>query len=161
MDILARLVGAVPSGERGGIRLAEAQPRSVSPVKDVERFLRALPLLGTIDAIVYFEGTGESHVARYLDGIAVDPPTQVAVGTIWPKPDRYHVPLTKEVLSALVSFLEGKPAGYFCTHCHVYCGEAVLLEWHDAFGTDPMYVSRTIENEALKRFAEALGARVD
>jgi len=157
MNIFTRLLGGVPKDDRGGIRLAEPQPWEVSPTKDVERFLRALPLLAPVGTNVYFEGTGEAHVAKYLEGVAIEPPVQVAVGIIWPKPDCYHVPLTQATMGDLVSFLGRRPAGYFCTHCHVYRDRSMLLEWHDAFGTDPMYVSRTIEDSDLERFVAAIG----
>jgi len=50
-----RWVFRVPKEDRGGIRLAEPQPWEVSPTKDVERFLRALPLLAPVGTNVYFE----------------------------------------------------------------------------------------------------------
>jgi hypothetical protein len=55
MNIFTRLLGGVPKEDRGGIRLAEPQPWEVSPTKDVERFLRALPLLAPVGTNVYFE----------------------------------------------------------------------------------------------------------
>lgn len=158
MGFLARFFGAVPKEERGGIRLEEAGPWRVSPTKDVERFIRALPLLVPEGSIAYFEGTGESHVAEYLRRVSIPAQVQVAVGTIWPRPDCYHVPLTVTTMEALADFLKQRPAGYFCSHCHVYRDSFVLLEWHDAFTDDPIYISRTIAAEAVGLFAQALGS---
>jgi hypothetical protein len=158
MGFLARLFGAVPKGEQGGIRLADSNPWRVDPTKDVERFIRALPALVPDGAIAYFEGTGESHVEEYLLRVSVPARAKVAVGTIWPRPDCYHVPLTAETMEALARFLEQNPTGYFCTHCHVYLDGQVLLEWHDAFFDDPLYVSHTISRDAVERFAQALGS---
>jgi len=158
MRILARFLRAVSKVERGGIRLHDAEPWQVSPTKDVERFVSALLLLVPEGSIAYFEGTGESHVAEYLRGVSIPAPVQVAVGTIWPRPDCYHVPLTVKSMEDLAAFLERRPAGYFCTHCHVYRDGSVLLEWHDAFTDDPMYISRTIAGEVVDRFARALGS---
>jgi|SoiMethySBSTD1v2_1073268.scaffolds.fasta_scaffold00503_39 hypothetical protein len=157
MGFLARLLGAVPKEERGGIRLTDAEPWRVSPIRDVERFLRALPALMPHGAIAYFEDTAEPHVRRYLQSVSVAAQARVAVGTIWPRPDCYHVPVTTEAMAALASFLDKNPAGYFCAHCHVYRDGLVLLEWHDAFINEPMYLSRTVSEEAVVRFAHTLG----
>jgi len=144
MGILARLFGGVPKTERGGIRLEERDPWEVAPTRDVERFLQALPLLAPEGAIAYFEGTGESHVAKYLREVSVSPAVHVAVGTIWPRPDCYHVPLTITSMEALAVFLTKRPAGYFCSHCNVYRDNSVLLQWHTR---SPM-----IRCTSLKRF---------
>ena len=158
MSILARLFGAVPKKERGGIHLREDQPWRIGPTTDFERFLRSLALLAPEGAIVYFEGTSESHVTEFLRRVAVPAPVRVAVGTIWPRPDAYHVPLTADGMEEFAAFLERRPAGYLCSHCHVHRDGSILLEWHDAFTTDPMYVSRTISEDAVGRFARALGS---
>ena len=145
---------------RAGIRLDERQPWYVSPTRDVKRFLRALPLLAPEGAVAYFEDTAESHVAEYLRQVAITPLSEVAVGTIWPRPDFYHVPVTGESMEALAAFLEASPAGFFCTHCHVYRDGVVLLEWHDAFINDPMYVSRAMSEDVVREFANRIGSTV-
>lgn len=157
MGFLARLFGGVPREEWTGIRLTDTEPWCVSPTKDVERFVRALPSLVPAESIVYFEDTAEPHVKRYLERVAVPSQTRLAIGTIWPRPDCYHVPLTPETMEALATFLEQAPAGYFCAHCHVYRNDVVLLEWHDAFTKVPMYVSRTLDRHTVAMFATALG----
>ena len=157
MGFLARLFGAVSKEERAGIRLADSNPWRVEPTRDVERFVRALPALVPAGAIAYFEDTAESHVKEYLLRVSVPAPAKVAVGTIWPRPDCYHVPVTVETMEAMARFLEQNPAGFFCTHCHVYLDGQVLLEWNDAFIRDPLYISHTISREAVERFAQAVG----
>jgi hypothetical protein len=159
MGFIARFLGVVTKQERRGIRLDEAEPWRVSPTKDVERFVRALPLLVPEGSIAYFEGTGESHVANYLAHVSLPAAQiQVAIGTIWPRPDYYHVPVSQESMEALAAFLDKEPAGYFCTHCHVYRDGAILVEWHDAFMDDPMYVSRAISEDFVREFANRLGS---
>lgn len=158
MGFIARLLGAVAKDERDGIRLNEAEPWRVSSTKDVERFLRALPLSMPEGSIAYFEGTGEPHVAEYLRGVSIPAQSRVAIGTIWPRPDSYHVPVTAATCEAFAEFLEQRPAGYVCSHCHVYRDGLVLLEWHDAFTSEPIYLSRTINEDAVARFAQALGS---
>jgi len=160
MGFVARFLGIIPKAERGGIRLDEPEPWRVSPTKDVERFVRALPLVPPEGSVAYFEGTGESHVADYLRRLAIAPQVQVAVGTIWPRPDYYHVPVSRESMEGLAAFLDESPTGYFCTHCHVYRNGVVLLEWHDAFMDDPMYVSRIIGEDVVREFASRIGSTV-
>jgi hypothetical protein len=137
MGFVARLLGMIPTAARGGIRLAEPEPWRVSPTKDVQLFVRALPLLAAEGSVAYFEDTGEAHVAEYLRRLAIAPQVQVAAGTIWPRPDCYHVPVSRESMEALAAFLDEAPTGYFCSHCHVYRNGVVLLEWHDAPGPSP------------------------
>ena len=160
MGLVARFLGIIASAEPRGIRLSETEPWRVSPTKDVERFVRALPMLVPEGSLAYFEGTGEAHVAKYLAKVSVPPRVQVAVGTIWPTPDSYHVPVSRESMDALAAFLDEAPTGYFCTHCHVYRNGAILLEWHDAFIDYPMYVSRAISEHAVREFANRLGSTV-
>jgi hypothetical protein len=158
MGFVARFLGIIPKAERGGIRFGEPEPWRVSPTKDVELFVRTLPVLVPEGSLAYFEGTGESHVAKYLSEVSVPAQMQVALGTIWPKPDYYHVPVSQESMEALAAFLDDAPTGYVCTHCHVYRNGAILLQWHDAFMDDPMYVSRTISEHVVREFANGLGS---
>ncbi len=161
MGFLARLFGAVPKEERAGIQLMDAEPWCVSATKDVERFVRALPSLMPSGSVVYFEDTAEPHVRQYLQSVSVPAQAQIAIGVIWPRPDCYHVPLTAETMESLAAFLEQNPAGFFCTHCHVYLDGVVLLQWYDAFvGDDPMYISRALGADVVARFGEALGSSV-
>ena len=144
-----------------GIHLAQEDPWQVTSAPDVSRFLRALPLLAPACAIAYFERTTARHVAEYLRTIAVPPPVHVAASVLWPRPDRYHVPITVESMHALASFLDKEPfPGRLCRHCHVYAGHSMLLEWHDAFGTKPIRISRSICKETVTRFAAAVGSSV-
>lgn len=156
MSLLSRILGYVPRDERGGIRLEDKEPWRVASTRDVSRFLRALHLLVPDGSIAYFEHTGERHVTEYLRKAAVEPAVRVAVGTIWPKPDCYHVALTAGTAERFADFLDHNPCGFFCAHLHVYRDHSVLLQWHDAFD-DPIYVSRSIDEQAVSRFASALG----
>ena len=160
MGFIARLFGGVPKEEWGGIHLTDREPWRVGATKDVARFIRALPELMPDGSIAYFEATAETHVKQYLERVAIPAPVKLAIGTIWPRPDCYHVPLTASTMEALAEFLDKNPAGFFCAHCHVYRDDVVLLEWHDAFIDDPMYISRTIGSEAVARFARTLGSAV-
>ena len=159
MGLLSRILGRVPRGERGGISLRDKEPWRVNATRDVGMFLRALHLLVPDGSIAYFEDTGEKHVAEYLRKAAKEPPVSVALGTIWPRPDCYHVALTAGTAEGLANFLDQNPCGLFCVHLHVYRDRSVLLQWHDAFFDTPIYVSRSVDEQAVSRFASALGVQ--
>jgi hypothetical protein len=110
--------------------------------------------------VVYFEDTAEAHAAEFLQSQSIPAPIRLAVGTIWPRPDCYHVPLTTETMEAMSAFLEAHPAGFVCAHCHVYRDRTVLLEWYDAFMSVPLRVSRTLPIEVVEAFARSLGSSV-
>jgi hypothetical protein len=155
MGILSRFGRNAPP--EAAISLDPADACELGGTRDVERFLRSLPLLVPEGGVAYFEGTGERHVAEYLRRASVPAPVPVARGTIWPRPDVYHVPLTVDSMEDLARFLEEHPHGYFCSHCHVYRGRTVLLQWHDAFFDDSMYLSPTLPEAVVDRFAQAAG----
>jgi hypothetical protein len=64
----------------------------------------------------------------------------------------------EELMEALASFLDEVQTVYFCSHCHVYRNGAMLVEWHNAFMDEPLYVSRTISEDLVREFATRLGS---
>lgn len=156
MGLIAKLLGAAPKSEWGGLRLDKPEVWEVSPTQDRARFLRALPTLFRRPCVLYLEGTTEIGVEQLLTAHAIKDPEQIAIGTIWPRPKRFHVPCTAEFLQTLAQQLESEADPYLCTHLHAYAPGRVQLEWHDAFGSDPMRVSREIEEAAVSAFAQAL-----
>lgn len=93
---------------------------------------------------------------KLLQELAVPAIVRVSRGTIFPKPDCYHVPLTANNMEEIATYLDNHPTGRLCTHCCVYCDRTVLLAWYDAFLDDPIYVSRTIDEDKVSRFAAAI-----
>ena len=131
----------------------------VSAPEDMGRFLRALPLLDLEGAIVYFEGTEEAHVADYIRGFSISPLARVRRALAGERaPDCHHVPVTPSTMEALASFLHCHSNVFVCYHCHVYRNRSVLLEWYDACGEDPIYISRALDHEVVQRFAQAMGS---
>ena len=157
VGFIAKLLGAAPKSEWGGLRLDQPDAWEVGPTQDRPRFLRALPTLLRRPCTLYLEGTTELGVEQLLAGNGIKDPERIAIGTIWPRPKRFHVPCTGEFLQALAQQLESEPKPYLCTHLHAYAAGSVLLEWHDAFASDPMRVSREIDEAAVSAFAAALG----
>jgi hypothetical protein len=106
---------------------------------------------------MYFEGTSEEHVRSELARLQVAAHANITKGTIWPRPDVYHLPLTVDVVEALAAYLAAHPVGHFCSHCHVYREQELLLQWYDAF-SDPIYLADSIEPAQALAFAKAFGS---
>ncbi len=157
MRLLSRILGQAAEVKCEGVHLAEAEPWRVDSTRDMGRFLRALKVLVPEDSVAYFEDTGERHFAEYLQRTAITPTVQIARGTIWPKPDCYHVPMAAGMADKLAGYLEKNPCGFVCSHLHIYRDGVVLLEWHDALD-NPIYISRSIDEQSVSRFASSLGA---
>jgi hypothetical protein len=107
-------------------------------------------------SVVYFEDIGEKHVTRVLQRLSVSAPVRVARGTMFPRPDYYHVALTTDNMEEIATYLDNHPTGHFCTHCCVYRDRKILLAWYDAFLDDPMYISWTIDESEVNRFASVI-----
>jgi len=156
MGLIATLLRAVPRSEWDGLQLEEPA-WEINSTGDRAKFLRTLPMLLPGGSYLYLEGTTEPSVERFLAARTVTNPERIAIGTIWPKPKRYHVPCTAELAEALAQVLDAQASPYLSTHVHACVVGKVLLEWHDAFETDPMRVSRDIDEAAVSAFAMALG----
>jgi hypothetical protein len=80
-----------------------------------------------------------------------------AISTIWPRPHSFHLPASAENLGQLAALAEKCAAMEIAIHLHVYAEGGVLLEWYDAFGRDPFYLSGAISEERVRAFSSALG----
>jgi hypothetical protein len=157
LSLLSRLFGYATREEAGGARLDDAEPWVVPPTRNAATLLRSLPTLFPVGASVYFEGTTERKFAPWLEAHATSPSLKVAYGTIWPRPDYYHVPLEVTLLEEAANLIEREGVAHPCIHLHVHDGNHVLLEWHDAFGDDPMYISSVVPRDRIDLFVRAIG----
>jgi hypothetical protein len=157
LSLLSRLLGYVSRQERDGVSLVDPAPWVVPAPTDAAAWLRALPSLFPTGAFVYFEGKMESIFKVWLETHAIPAPLKIAHGTIWPKPDCYHVPLEPGLMAEAADLVEREEVAQPSFHAHVHDGKQVLLEWHDAFEQDPMYVATSVAQERVEAFALALG----
>jgi hypothetical protein len=155
--MLRRLLKKLLPEPPAGARFAEPQHWRVPPQRDAAVWLRALPVLLPGGATLYLEGTTESQGAAWLAEHAIPEKLHIAAGTIWPKSDVYHIPLTPEMLESLAALVDRFGIACPAIHVHVHDDAQILLEWHDAFSADPMYVSTSIPEERVAAFAAALG----
>jgi hypothetical protein len=151
MKWLYRLFKAVAPDERKGISLKNPK-WEVLPCRDMPAFLRSLIGMIPEDSILYLEG-GSPDKERKTSS-----PSKVELGTIWPRPIRYHMPFTPENVSGLADIMERHTAPEAAVHFHVYKDNKILLQWYDAFD-DPMYISEAIDEEKIKQFCEKLSLK--
>ena len=157
MGFLAKLFGATPREEMEGISLGRDAAWEVSAVSDLPAFLRALPRLLAPDSVLYLEdGTPPKKIKAFLDSHCLPEISRLAMGTIWPKPQTFHLPATTENLDKLAELAEKVVAPQVAVHLHAYAHGRVLLEWYDAFGKAPFYLSGAIPEDNVKDFCSAL-----
>lgn len=157
MGLLARIFGAVSREKMRGIRLDVTRPFwELSGETDFPSLLATLPDLLPAECVLYFEGgSPRGELLGFLRTHCVPERAHVACGTIWPKPKVFHLPATPETISRLAELARSCAYPEVAIHFHVYCGQSVLLEWHDAF-TQPMLLSGEFPEEKIRTFAERL-----
>ena len=158
MGLLAKIFGAVPREEMSGIRLDMTRPFwELSGDTDFPSLLTALPDLLPEESVLYFEGGSPSgELLAFLRAHEAPERAHVAYGTIWPKPRVFHLPATPETMGRLVELTRSCAYPELAVHFHVYRGQTVLLEWHDAF-SQPMLLSGELSEQKVRIFAERLG----
>src|SRR5262249_47589067 len=141
-----------------GLRLKESDATAYRLPPEAGRFLRALPLLADASAVLYCEGSTDSHVARWCKQHALEPPpAKVPVGALLPASDCYHIPLEPALLDELAELVDLHRASVPCIHMHVYQAGTMLLEWYDAFLDDPLRLSGLLPPAWVAAFVAATG----
>jgi hypothetical protein len=127
---------------------------------DLPTFLRALPTLISGKAFLYFEGgSPEGELKDWIDRNVIVPPEQVARGTIWPRCEVFHIPLTGSTIEELALIAERIAHPELAIHTHVYEPGQMILEWHDAFD-NPMLIDARVDEVQVTEFARAIGFTV-
>ena len=162
MSLLAKIFGAVPKEERTGISMGDAVGWEVSGIKSksLPEFLRPLPTVLPEHSILYLEGTSRSarEVIAFLESHAASETSKVALGTIWPRPKFFHVPVTPEIMGELATLSARRVTPEVCIHVHAYIDGRVLLEWYDAFFQE-LWISRDITEDRVAVFSKRVGAQ--
>lgn len=144
-----------------GASLSEPNPWQLTVPAPPSRVLASLAeLAAPSPRYVYFEGSFDRTLVRWFATHSVPAPLQVSRSTIWPRPDCHHVPLEASALAEAAAAVQQAGDTAPVTHLHVHDGRAVLVEWNDAFGADPIYVSRSVPEEQVRRFAAAVGGEL-
>jgi hypothetical protein len=157
MGFLAKLFNATPREKLKGVSLGKDAHWEVSPVRDFPSLLEALPRILPQGAILYLEGgTPPKEISAFLNSHCLPEETHLAMGTIWPKPQVFHLPASAENLACLAKLARQCSAMQIAVHLHVYHQGKVLLEWYDAFWKDPFYLSDAVVEDRLKDFCSSL-----
>jgi hypothetical protein len=161
MGWVHKLLHITPKEELKGISLNLTVPFwKLEGKTDFPSLFRALRDLLPDGCILYFEGGyPRGRLFDFFNAQAVPEQTHVAVGTLWPRPDYYHIPATTENLTALAQIAESYAEPEISIHFHVYRDGNVLLEWHDAF-SQPMLLSGELSERNIRTFAEALSMKI-
>jgi hypothetical protein len=158
MAWLSRVLGYVPASERKGIDLGDTPAWEISPPRDAADFLRAISLLAPPESVLYLEGgSPPAEVRAYLANNAATRITKVTMGTIWPRPETFHVSISPRSLEGLAQLADRHALPEIAIHLHVYKGTEVLLQWYDAGDDDPLLVSKQIPEETVREFCRRLG----
>lgn len=158
MGWFARFIGATQEMETNGIRLNTILPHwEVHGPNTFTELFHALRGWLPEGAIIYLEGGSlDAEINDYIATHSIPEQAHVATGTIWPRPKVFHIPATEAILIELGRIMEHHVEPELAVHFHVYCANAVLLEWHDAF-SQPMLISGSIPEEQVKLFADKVG----
>ena len=140
-----------------GIHIDRGSAWEVGSPGDSALFFRSLPTLFSAQAVLYLEGQPTEDVRSFLGQRPAQAVANVARGTIWPRPRVFHIPLTIDNMTGLAALAEQHSELEIADHVHVYEGERVLLEWHDALLDDPFLVSKSVPVERLEGFCKLLG----
>lgn len=157
MSILSRIFNYVPAKEQKGISLEDNVCWEVTSAKDLSPFLRAIADLVPPQSVLYIEGCSPpKDIQTYLDAHKAVNITKVAMGTIWPRPKCFHMPITTDNIEGFAELTENIATPEAAIHLHVYEGNKILLQWFDAF-SDPLYITKEISEDKVKNFCSKLG----
>jgi hypothetical protein len=158
MRWLSKIFDYVPAHERKGISLDERNCWLIDFKKsDIALFIREMGMLFPQGSTIYLEGTAiVSGIQEYLGSIRAEETTKLEMGTIWPRPKIFHVPLVDEHLQRLAEFTDTHAMAEVCDHLHVYKDDEVLLQGYDIWDK-VVYVSGKTGEGPIKDFC----ARVD
>ena len=159
MKWLYKLFNAAIPEERRGICLKNPK-WEVSPLRDMPAFLRALIGIIPENSILYLEGgSPDKEISSYLEERKASNTSKVELGTIWPRPICYHMPVITKNINGFADIMEHHATPEGAIHLHIYLNGKVLLQWHDAFFDDPMYISEDLGEEKIKQFCEKLSLK--
>ena len=161
MNWLSKIFGYVPAEERKGISLKPPFWRA-GPVRDLTIFLRALIDFVPLGSILYLEGgTPTGDILNFLENHKAENTAKLALGTIWPRPKTFHIPITPENLESLAELTEKRATPEAAIHLHVYKDDKVFLQLYDAFFDDPFYITKEIPEEKVKEFCDRLNTKYE
>src|ERR1035438_4621057 len=160
MGILAKIFGAVSREEMNGIRINLKEPLwEVEGKTDFSKVFSGLADLLPANSILYFEGgSPPKDILNFLSENSGPEKIHVAYGTIWPRPQTFHVLASAQNLQKLADLMCSRVYPELAIHFHVYCEDKILLQWYDAF-TQPMLLSNKFSSETIEKVSNSVGMK--
>jgi hypothetical protein len=149
------VLGILPKGNHRALRFNEPAHWEVDGTPFASLFFRALSEWAPPGSVLYLEGSSSKRVARFLSTRQVSSPEQVAVGTIMPAPDKYHVAARTENLVSFADLIDEHRITVPVIHVVLYNQGRVILSWYDAFCGGAILVSSSIGESVVRHFAAA------
>lgn len=158
MEWFRKLIGAASKQELSDLCLDLTRPywelQGPPTFVDLFSILRGWLPPGSM---LYLEGGyPDSELLAFLESHAVPGQVHIALGTIWPRPRVFHLPAEPSTLDGLCRLMDHHAEPELAIHFHVYRGEQILLEWHDAF-SQPLLLHGDMPEERVRQLAEAFG----
>ncbi|MBI1748050.1 MAG: hypothetical protein HYR55_15895 [Acidobacteria bacterium] len=160
MGRISKLFRAVAKDEMVGIHLDLTQPYwQVDGPKTFQELFDALQGWLPEGVILYFEdGSPDAEINDFMAKYSCQGQAHVAMNTIWPRPNIFHVPAEPAILTELSKIMEHHAEPELAIHFHVYKNNIVLLEWHDAF-SQPIRLNGSIPEVQVENFAKKAGKK--
>ena len=107
--------------------------------------------------VVALEATRfDSEVEQSLKPFTVVPILMIRAGTGWPKSHWLHFEARGDALRVFEDLIRRIERPVLCNHLYAYSERDLLVQWHDAFTTDPIRVSRLLPLSLVTAFCVAL-----
>ncbi len=145
----------VREAENSGVSMGPGPAWKIGPVKDAPAFFRGLLDLLPDNSILYLEDVCSKEGVTLLTRLAVEPRLKIVSGTIWPRPNFFHIPFNSAVAGELAEFAKHHATPEIGIHVHAYRGEEILLEWYDAFGA-PLRMATSLPEASIRKFCDLL-----
>jgi hypothetical protein len=140
-----------------GLRFLDDESVTIGYVTDLYALLRALDETMPQDSILYVEGTSiVPEIRNFLSSRQSPVSREIAPGTLWPKPETFHLPLVGTNLAELRALAQRHAEPEVTDHLAVYRGDDLLLLAYDA-GDGEVEVARALPAQTVERLRLALG----
>lgn len=132
----------------------------IESITDAPTCLRAIATILPPDTTLYFEGIDIKFEAAAIYERHRAPETAcIRQDTLSPRPTCFHIKYEKELLDELASLATTMPVENLFLHIKAYQPDRLLLWFHDAFDGSPLFLSGSLTEESVVRFAKDLGKK--
>ena len=150
---------ALTEQEMAGIQLDMRNCWEVTEIRGVQAAKYFLALLDIMpaDSVFCVETSNlVEEVREFLEANKMPNTTRVLLGSIWPKPDVFHIPFSEQNMRQMAEFAVNFAIPEICDHIHIYKNDEVLLEWFDVF-SKPLYISKKFSEDSINDFCSKVG----